>query len=126
MSSCFGLWVVYLPLSQLWLLDLEASLSNKTVDCQAACWEGLWKPYKAWSLSDTRQGKFCSGLLSSRLYLPLKCALRTDVLDFFFILFIYLWLYWVFAAVHGLSLVAGVGGYSLVAVLLLVAVACMS
>ena len=74
--------MVYLPLPQLWLLDLEASLSNKTADCQAACWEGLWKPYKAWSLSDTRQGKFFSGLLSSRLYLPLKCALRTDVLDF--------------------------------------------
>ena len=31
---------------------------------------------------------------------------------FFFNLFIYLWLYWVLVAVHGLSLVVASGGYS--------------
>ena len=42
---------------------------------------------------------------------------------FFFILFIYFWLHWVFAAPHGLSLVAVSGGYSVVMRGLLIEVA---
>ena len=42
---------------------------------------------------------------------------------FFFLILIYFWLCWVFIAVHGLSLVAMGGGYSLIAVhVLLIAV----
>ena len=33
-------------------------------------------------------------------------------ITFIFFFIIYFWLYWVFVAVHGLSLVAASGGYS--------------
>ena len=43
--------------------------------------------------------------------------------SFLFLILIYFWLCWVFIAVHGLSLVAMGGGYSLIAVhVLLIAV----
>ena len=60
-------------------------------------------------------------------YIPIKRCMSIQIsphshqhllLPFFkkinlFILFIYFWLHWVFFAVHGLSLVAARGGYSL-------------
>lgn len=44
--------------------ETGASLSNKTVDCQADCLQGLWRHYRVVSSSDTCQDKFCSGSLS--------------------------------------------------------------
>ena len=54
--------------------------------------------------------------LYNLLYLESNCLLHIHTQHFSFFFFFNFWLCWVFVAVHGLSVVAEIRGYSLVAV----------